>query len=69
MSINIASSLQQQQSKCRYVEPIAHLIMIHIQQTFALTPFCCIYSTKAANAKLTVFQLTRPRSEATIYGS
>ena len=42
------ASLLQQQSKCRHVALISHIILIHLKQIFALTISCWIFSGEAA---------------------
>jgi hypothetical protein len=37
------------------------------QSVFTLTPYCCMHSREAANDNFTVFGLTRPGIEPTIY--
>jgi len=63
-----ASSLKQQ-SVGRHVSPLIHIILIPSQPIFALTPYCCLYSGKAANTNFIVCGLTRLWMEPTIYGT
>ena len=58
-----ASSLKQQ-SVCRHVSPLRHIILILSQPVFALTPWCC---GEATNTNFIVFGLTRLRCEPTIH--
>ena len=61
-----ASSLKQQ-SACRHVASLWHIILNPSQPVFALAPKCCVLSGKATNTNFVVFGVNRPGLEPTIY--